>query len=97
MDGSLNSLAAVQVPMLVDPVENPFDALFAPWPLRFYVLYQGRLAFKAQPKVRIELSSPQGRQISGIRSQKRLFIARLEFFVLSHFPSTTSPPKGRSN
>jgi hypothetical protein len=36
--------------VLVDPVDNPFDAAFAPWPLRFYVLAAGRVAFKAQPK-----------------------------------------------
>ncbi|PRW59105.1 iodothyronine deiodinase [Chlorella sorokiniana] len=39
-----------QPPMLVDPIDNPFDAAFAPWPLRFYILHRGRIAYKAQPR-----------------------------------------------
>lgn len=41
--------------MLVDPLEGgsgcsegPFGAAFAPWPIRFYVLWRGRVAYKAQ-------------------------------------------------
>lgn len=37
-----------QPPMLVDPIDNPFDAAFAPWPLRFYILHRGRIVYKAQ-------------------------------------------------
>ncbi len=36
--------------MLVDPIDNPFDAAFAPWPLRFYILHRGRIAYKAQAR-----------------------------------------------
>ncbi len=36
--------------MAVDPVHNPFDAAYAPWPLRFYVLSGGSIAYFAQPK-----------------------------------------------
>ncbi|KAI7840527.1 hypothetical protein COHA_005826 [Chlorella ohadii] len=39
-----------QPPMLVDPIDNPFDAAFAPWPLRFYILHRGCIAYKAQPR-----------------------------------------------
>ena len=38
-----------RVPLLVDPIYNPFDAVFAPWPLRFYVLHNGAMTHKAQP------------------------------------------------
>lgn len=41
--------------MLVDPIDNPFDAAFAPWPLRFYILHRGRIAYKAQVRWRLVL------------------------------------------
>lgn len=34
--------------MLGDPIGSPFDAAFAPWPLRFYILHQGVIQYKAQ-------------------------------------------------
>lgn len=34
--------------MLVDPIANTFDAAFAPWPLRFYILHRGTIAYIAQ-------------------------------------------------
>lgn len=37
-----------RVPMVVDPVSNPFDEDFAPWPLRFYILHKGKLAHKVR-------------------------------------------------
>lgn len=40
----------VQIPMLVDPIDNRFDAVFAPWPIRFYILRHGRIAYKAQAR-----------------------------------------------
>jgi hypothetical protein len=40
--------AVLQPPMLVDPIHNPFDAVLAPWPLRFYILHRGRIHYKAQ-------------------------------------------------
>jgi Iodothyronine deiodinase len=39
-----------RVPILVDPIEDGFDKVFAPWPLRFYILDKGKLVYKAQPK-----------------------------------------------
>ena len=36
----------LQVPMLVDPINNPFDEAFAPWPLRSYILHKGKIALK---------------------------------------------------
>lgn len=37
------------IPLVVDPVENPFDKAYAPWPLRFYVLHNGHVTYVAQP------------------------------------------------
>jgi len=37
------------VPMAVDTMENHFDQVFAAWPVRFYVVKDGLLEFKAQP------------------------------------------------
>jgi len=38
-----------QISMLVDTMENQFENVFAAWPLRYYVIQNGRLAVKAQP------------------------------------------------
>jgi len=41
-----------RIPIWVDPPEqgNPFEALFAPWPLRFYLVHPDRmLAYIAHP------------------------------------------------
>jgi len=32
-----------------DTMENDFEKNFAPWPLRFYIIENGKLIFKAQP------------------------------------------------
>jgi len=42
---------ALGIPMFVDSIENSFDGAFAAWPLRFYVIKDGRLALKAQPNL----------------------------------------------
>lgn len=39
-----------RLPLVVDTVDNAFDAVFAPWPLRFYILRGARLLYKAQPR-----------------------------------------------
>jgi len=41
--------AEISFPMMVDNMDNDFDKLFAAWPLRFYVIENGKLIFKAQP------------------------------------------------
>lgn len=46
---SLVESKQVSVPMLVDTLDNTFESTFCPWPVRFYVLHGGRVAFKAQP------------------------------------------------
>jgi len=39
-----------QIPMVVDTITNEFSETFAAWPIRFYVIEEGRkLVFKAQP------------------------------------------------
>ncbi len=40
-----------KVPMVVDPVSNPFDVDFAPWPIRFYIIHKGKLAHKVSPSL----------------------------------------------
>ncbi len=36
--------------LLVDPIANPFDAAFAPWPIRFYILQNSTVRYIAQPR-----------------------------------------------
>eukprot|EP01088_Endostelium_zonatum_P021563 TRINITY_DN85_c0_g4_i1.p1 TRINITY_DN85_c0_g4~~TRINITY_DN85_c0_g4_i1.p1 ORF type:complete len:125 (-),score=22.84 TRINITY_DN85_c0_g4_i1:273-647(-) len=38
-----------QVPIAVDTMTNEFDEMFSAWPIRFFVVKDGKLAFKAQP------------------------------------------------
>ncbi|CAF0970119.1 unnamed protein product [Rotaria sordida] len=38
-----------EVLMLVDNMENTFHNTYGSWPFRFYVMYQGKLVFKAEP------------------------------------------------
>lgn len=38
-----------RLPLLVDTVENRFDAAYAPWPLRFYVFSEGVVRYVARP------------------------------------------------
>lgn len=40
----------VRLPVVVDGIADEFERLMAPWPLRFYVVEAGRLAFLAQPE-----------------------------------------------
>jgi hypothetical protein len=37
------------VPMLVDNMNNDFHLTYGSWPFRFYVIYEGKLALKAEP------------------------------------------------
>jgi len=39
----------LQVPMLVDGISNEFSENWAAWPVRFYVVHNKKLVFKAQP------------------------------------------------
>lgn len=41
---------SMDLPLYVDPVEDSFEAQFAPWPLRFYVIdRRAQLLYKSQP------------------------------------------------
>eukprot|EP00479_Gromia_sphaerica_P012671 TRINITY_DN6779_c0_g1_i1.p1 TRINITY_DN6779_c0_g1~~TRINITY_DN6779_c0_g1_i1.p1 ORF type:complete len:196 (+),score=43.25 TRINITY_DN6779_c0_g1_i1:416-1003(+) len=40
----------IDAPFLVDRIENEFDNIFAAWPTRFYIVENGEMCFKAQPK-----------------------------------------------
>jgi hypothetical protein len=38
------------VPLLVDPIDNPANRLYAGWPERFYVIdEQGKIVYKGEP------------------------------------------------
>lgn len=39
-----------QIPMLVDPIDNPFESKFAAWPFRFYIIENGILRMRAEPQ-----------------------------------------------
>lgn len=38
------------VPLLVDPIGNPFNETLSPWPLRTYCLKGDQLRFVGQPR-----------------------------------------------
>lgn len=38
-----------KIPLLIDNMENRFDQLYAPWPLRFYVIHNGVIHYIAAP------------------------------------------------
>lgn len=41
----------LEIPMLVDPIQNEFEKKYAPWPLRFYgVDENGKMSYIANPK-----------------------------------------------
>lgn len=40
----------VGIPCAVDTIENSFEARYATWPFRWYVLNQGKVVYQAQPK-----------------------------------------------
>lgn len=37
-------------PVCVDGIENDFEKHFCTWPFRFYILYHGRVFWRAQPR-----------------------------------------------
>lgn len=37
-------------PTILDAIDNPFETAYAAWPLRLYVVKDGRMVFKAQPR-----------------------------------------------
>jgi hypothetical protein len=39
----------IQMPMLVDSMENTFHTTYGSWPFRFYVIHHGKLVLKAEP------------------------------------------------
>lgn len=39
-----------RIPCLVDGMDDAFLEAFAAWPLRLFVVHEGKLAFKAAPK-----------------------------------------------
>jgi hypothetical protein len=38
-----------EMPMLVDSMKNTFHLTYGSWPYRFYIIYDGKLALKAEP------------------------------------------------
>ncbi len=39
----------LQMPMLVDNMENTFHTTYGSWPFRFYVIHHGKVVLKAEP------------------------------------------------
>jgi len=39
----------LKVPMIVDVISNDFSETYAAWPIRFYVIENEKLVYKAQP------------------------------------------------
>jgi len=70
----------VTIPLLVDPIENGFEEAFAAWPIRFYILHQEKVLFKAQP--------------SGVGYDLEQVFACLDQFKLQQ-PSSSSKEAGR--
>jgi hypothetical protein len=47
--GDFQSRFHYELPLLVDPIENPADQIYAGWPERFYILAEdGRIAYKGE-------------------------------------------------
>ena len=46
----LQSEAGFGDEVYLDPIDNAFNSAYASWPLRYWILKDGRLAFKAMPK-----------------------------------------------
>jgi len=38
-----------QIPVYCDTMENMFNGIFSAWPERYYIFYEGKLAYKAMP------------------------------------------------
>jgi len=38
-----------KVPLIVDTMNNSFQKMFAAWPIRFYIVRNGKIVYKAQP------------------------------------------------
>jgi len=45
----LQSTNGLQVPVMVDSMSNLFAERFSAWPIRFFAVQDGKLAWKAQP------------------------------------------------
>jgi len=39
------------IPVVCDTITNEFNGIFSAWPERYYILLDGRLLFKAMPKI----------------------------------------------
>lgn len=39
----------LEVPLLVDTIDNHFESKYSLWPFRFYIMVAGRIVLKAQP------------------------------------------------
>lgn len=39
-----------RIPIVIDDITNLFEEVYACWPLRFYIIKDGILVYKAQPK-----------------------------------------------
>lgn len=47
---SFHAAFDVPFPILVDGIDNAFEAVFCTWPFRFYVVHHGCVVFQSQPR-----------------------------------------------
>jgi len=40
----------LEIPMLVDTIDNSFDQIYSSWPIRFYVIQKEKLIYVPEPK-----------------------------------------------
>jgi len=43
--------SGIKFPLLVDNINNDFQNQYSCWPFRFYILYNNKIALKAQPNL----------------------------------------------
>lgn len=63
---SFSDVFEVPFPVVIDSMDNSFEALFCTWPFRFYVLQHGHVAFQAQPKECTYILASLAKALEGI-------------------------------
>jgi len=51
-----------ELPMVVDGPDDEFERTYSAWPLRFYIISEGKIVYKAQPTARYRYSLPELRE-----------------------------------
>jgi len=51
-----------RLPMVVDGISDSFEKTYSVWPLRFYIVKQGKIVYKAQPTAKYRYSVDELRE-----------------------------------